>query len=136
MAKHQAAHGYCRSRGIVLSLSLSLLLLTPLLWPGGASSVPSKPPSTSDTNPAEPVIGSNPNPRHYDPNPVPLPGEVIVRFKAAYNPGLYQALRVTNALNPDFQQTLVGAHLEGDQLYRAVPEVAEFLRSYRVRAAD
>ena len=133
MAKHRAAHGHWKIKGLALSLSLSLLVVTPLLLPGANQPVPAKPSAQITPPPVPPIL---PDIRDYNPHPAPLVGELIVRFKSAYGPALYHALAAANNLNLDFRESLIGAQLEAAQLYEAVPEVAKFLQHYDVTIAD
>ncbi len=133
MAKHRAAHSHWKIKGLALSLSLSLLVITPLLLPGANQPVPAK--SSSQTNPA-PIPPILPDIRDYNTHPAPFAGELIVRFKAVYGPALYHALAAGNTFNLDFRESLIGAQLQAPQLYEAVPEVAKFLKRYDVTIAD
>jgi subtilisin family serine protease len=144
MAKHQSRRSdikNSRKRGVVLSLSLSLLLLTPLLLrgvffpaPGKSSASPGQPSSSS----ARESITSapDPNPRTYDANVNPIPGQLIVRFRENYVPALAKALHDANFLNFDFQDSLVGASLDGPRLYNTLPELVGLFQRYNVQKAE
>lgn len=141
MAKHKAVWRGWQIRGIALSLSLSIMIVTPLLLPGAFQPAPSKPPSptsasTTDDDPANPEIGQPPYVHRYNGEPDPLPGELLVRFKAAYIPRLQQALVSANRLNPASQETLVGSRIDANHLYEASPELNSLFNNYGVWAAD
>lgn len=127
MAKKRAARRQWRTGGIALSLSLSLLLIAPLLLPGANFELPQKALANSSTF-------SNLQPATR--NSSPLPGEVIVRFKAAYAGAIYQALQIENANQPDFRDNLIGARVDKLGLYTALPQLGELWQSFDIQAAD
>ncbi|MEI6044414.1 MAG: S8 family serine peptidase [Chloroflexota bacterium] len=132
MAKDRVTRDNWQIRSLTLFLVLLTLILTPLSLAGANLSMPA---TLLLPTPAA-LRGQLSTTSPYNSNPAPLPGEIIVRFKSAYSAALYQALATANSFNLISQESLIGASLEAPALYQALPELAEFFRSYKVEMAD
>ncbi len=119
-------------RVVILSVSISILLIAPL-WLGletlaGGSST-SQPTGRMRSVPFPP----------YQPNPAPLPGEILVRFEPPVADTLHLALLA--ATSPDGlthlpESLLIGARLTAAQTSLAAPAFESLFSQFALSAAD
>lgn len=115
-------------RSLAFSLSLTILLISPLLLVTACEILFDSPQPAVVTKaaPPDPTLTRSVN------NDQPLPDRLIVRFQPQTAAPLYFALR--SAVN--FNSTLVGNRLSRQDLNQKVPELADLFNRYKVRAAD
>lgn len=119
-------------RKLTFTLSLSILVVAPLLYLGLAEHIFSANPKPLASIKA--IVDADlakvaPQPQLTE---QPIPNRLIVRFRPEFSAPLFAALQ--NA--PNFNPTLVGNRLTADVLKQKLPMLARLFAEYKVRAAD
>ncbi len=122
-------------RKIAISLSLSLLVLSPflliLVGERFLDSQNSLPPLTSKYDAGLAAV-----PKQSVSADAPLPDRLIVRFQPQIAATLYMVLATAPNANPKLDASMIGNRLVQPVLAARVPALAPILAQYQVRAAD
>src|SRR5690242_6642954 len=123
-----------KSSVVTLSISLTIILIAPLWLQIEAAPGDSLISSASNSPKIIPL-----SPTSYNPNPDPIPDEVLVRFEPPLAEALLQELADATrpfAQPPLPEALLIGARLAGDRANRAAPELNSFTNEFGMWAAD
>lgn len=122
-------------RKIAISLSLSLLVLSPLLLIlAGETFLDSQNPLTSITSRNDAELATVP--KQAVSADGPLADRLIVRFNPQIAASLYIVLATAANANPQLDETMIGNRLVQPVLAARIPALATILAQYQVRAAD
>ena len=122
-------------RKIAISLSLSLLVISPLLLAiAGEAILDSVKTAVGAHAAADTDLTAFS--KQPDASSKPLPDRLIVRFRSEISTTLYPALYDAPNSNPKLNPTLIGNRLAPAILAAKMPELADVFKQYGVRAAD
>ncbi|MBN9392045.1 MAG: S8 family serine peptidase [Chloroflexi bacterium] len=125
-----------RPSALTLSISLSLLLIAPLCWNLLSSDGNGLFTSANQTGKVYRLPETD-----YDPNPAPIPGELLIRVEEPIAPILQNELAKSLQTLPFGQNevplsALIGQRLSGEQFGESWPAAGSLVQKYGLWAAD